>query len=157
MQAPPSGAPWLYWMAGKVLAASLGQVLILQQTQVPGDTKLLSNKAGYASEVWMNPIVPIGDFFDLGDGSTAIMGGRPFNAPGGRNAMIFRGAMTRSTSPTPKVASYNVDDIHMGHPYVPGAATLGAFTYSGIGDFNGDGLPDAIVSTQSNGYAILIY
>ncbi|MCB9738995.1 MAG: hypothetical protein H6747_06990 [Deltaproteobacteria bacterium] len=157
MHAPSSGANWLYWCSGKVIAQNLGKVLTLNQSQVPGDTTLLSNVAGYASEVWASPIVPVGDFFDQGDGTIAIMGGRPFNAPGGRTAMVFRAAQKRSTSPTPDIPSYNVDDVFMTHPFVAGAATLGAFSFSGVGDFNGDGLPDAIVSTQSEGYAILIY
>lgn len=163
-----TGGGGLYWLFGATLAANLGKIIDLgNETAVTGEANLFTVPGGYKVRDYHFGVGAIGNFADRqGSGGPFIdiIHGRGTTAPdGANNRVLIRLGLLRPKSAIANQAGLQTIDLVIQDPASPGktgwgiitTGLLGPVSVHGIGDFNGDGLPDLVIGSTDSSLVVV--
>lgn len=163
-----TGGGGLYWLFGASIAANLGKIIDLgNETAVTGDASLFSVPGGYKVRDYHFGVGAIGNFADRQGNAGPyidIIHGRGTSAPdGANNRVLIRLALQRAKSAIPNQSGLQTIDLVIQDPASPGkvgwgiitTGVLGPVSVHGIGDFNGDGLPDLVIGSVDSSLVVV--
>ncbi|MBM4344764.1 MAG: FG-GAP repeat protein [Deltaproteobacteria bacterium] len=167
--APQGGG--LYWLRGAFLVGNLGKAVSLAtEVAVTGETNVFSVNGGYRVRDYHWAPQAIGNFCGRSGGGpfVDVVHARTATAPdGGNNRVIVRFGLVRPLSGVPNENSLLYEDLVLYDPASPvGGAKLanwgnttnsqiGPSALAGVGDFNGDGLPDLVIGSLSSSLVVV--
>jgi hypothetical protein len=147
----------IYMFKGSAIEAAEGGTLLLNAGTTPVANELYQSVNGAAWESGVDHIASIGNF-DMEDtgGSGHSIDIAYLVKSASSNGSVFIRLNTDNGGNFP-AGSYPWVDLVLTDPEIPGNTKFGNFDVRGIGDFNGDGMPDIAVGTNGSGRTYIFY
>ncbi|HIA01047.1 MAG TPA: hypothetical protein EYN66_03935 [Myxococcales bacterium] len=147
----------IYLFKGSAIQAAEGGTLTLNAGTTPEADECYKSTSGVAWESGVDHIAGIGNF-DMEDtgGSGQSLDFAYLKKSASTNGSVFIRLNTDNGANFP-AGTYPWTDLELTDPEIPGNLKFGNFDVRGIGDFNGDGMPDIAVGTNGSGRTYIFY